>query len=217
MGASSARGGTVTLTTTLGVLDPLGDGTAAQKLELPTPADGAVTATLRAGTFSGVTRVRASIGGVSVEKELTLAPALPTVIEVIAGTYALAAGSATSELTLYLPRDEAGSAVSAGVPVHLLTCSAAGDIAVAPRRGRHWWVGHRGGRGEGDAERGGGSDHGGGARRRRRGDGGTARGRVRGRGGWQLRGAAGRGSARRGRVGGKAALAVSAGPGGAPP
>lgn len=32
---------------------------------------------------------------------------------------------------MYLSRDEAGSA---GVPVHRLTCSAAGDIAVAPRR-----------------------------------------------------------------------------------
>lgn len=129
----SAKGGKVVLTTTLGALDPTKEGTEAKTVELSTPAEGTVSAVLHAGTSSGDAVVRAAIGGVFVEQTVEIAPAGPSSLDLIAGTYVLAAGSLATDLNVFLYGD-AGAAVSAGVAVQLLACSESGAIADVPRR-----------------------------------------------------------------------------------
>ncbi len=126
----------VLLSTDLGVLDPGAKEPAERsKLKLKTHGAGTLTAMLHAGNNSGDARVQATIGSITAELTMTIAPALPTSLELIPSQFILMSGGPeSSELSVYLYNEaEPGATVSTGLDVYFRSCSARGQIGAAPK------------------------------------------------------------------------------------
>lgn len=123
-----------TLTTTLGVLDPGASGAAQLTKLLKTSDISPVTTLFYAGTESGEALIRATIGTATVEKVLTIDPAPPTALELIANPYVLNTSSLSSDLEVYLYNEAAPLAtVSRGIDVHVRTCIVGDAMAADPK------------------------------------------------------------------------------------
>ena len=125
----------VTLTTDLGVLDPTAQGAIRATRTLTTNGAGSLSTLLYAGSDSGEALVRATIGTATAELLVTIAPALPTELGLIASPAILEIGGAReSDLKVSLDNtSEPRATVSAGLDVHFGSCSARGRIADVPK------------------------------------------------------------------------------------
>lgn len=117
----------VVVSTTLGALDPNG-ATDPEKRQrkLMTSGRGDLTLPLYAGLESGTAIVTASIGGVSVERRVRLAPSLPTSLTLTANTHILSHnGPLTSDITasLFVAGDK--KRPSRGIDIAFLACEGA--------------------------------------------------------------------------------------------
>lgn len=119
----------VVVSTTLGVLDPNGaTDPDKRKRKLTTSGRGDLTLPLYAGLESGTAIITASIGDVSVERRVRLAPSIPTSITLAANTHILSLnGALTSDITasLFVTGDKKRPSI--GIDVAFLACEGAAD------------------------------------------------------------------------------------------